>query len=1258
VTNQVDDNRKQTRQNAQAHILRAAKFSTADGKKARNWSLFFFFRILSQAEFDATLVRMKRTGDTTLDSAAAKRDLWLDFAEPGLLNAGLVDQCLADSQALKAGAPPSSPGTPPLSPDAPPLSPDALPSLADAPQSGRRPDDPAQAFLNWLRAIVSADKSGIQNTADQIQDPSKSTKASIAEGAKDIQPVAPTNADWADPVTWMQSQFAMKSMDASFLQSLVGIYTRPDEFAAHLQALADKVKITIPADGLGPLPIVALYEILRQCAPAMLNPSDSGEPAPGIIRGEEVDDPKSTTPIKDNTPINITFTYSGLAALKMNPATLASFPDVFKRGMAARAERLHDIGPSAPDFWEGELGLPSVHGYFTGGFALGAEHSEKESFWKAMRRDVEAFNDPVTDHGRMLRFGFRILFRLFGIEILHIELGQYPYEVDEDGAVKELEHRVEHFGFRDGLSQPFVDMGLGDTLPGGGTPSRDRTWSPVAPGEIFLDQPDENDEVQLLPISKDLTLGSTFLVFRKLEQDVAAFRGFLNRMRPKDKEAQTALSAQFVGRWPNGVPLVLSPDQQRDVNREMEDTLNDFRYAADDPLGVKCPLGAHIRRANPRDVGGRGEARRHRILRRGISYGGPLLKDGVLDDGESRGLLFIAANSRIDLQFEVIQSSWINGGEFLGQAGLGRCPLTGDHAGAVSDRFFETGAIAPMTGLPRFVTTRGGDYFFAPGIKALRMMAEGNPFSPDKIPFAGFSMGDATTPGLLDPERLQRYGRTILAPVGETAIHVKLPASSGDSSDKLCFIGRYDDVKAVLKNVTSSGQLAFSVRQYTANGQNITRGEDIIIGTEDVGPTQSTRERLRAVLYWAWETLGRAHDAARAPDIVLPEMVRAIARSASDEALRRTAYERRIDLVNDLAVQATYALIAKLYGVPAPDWLTELAASLRFAHQHVGEVPPEWIATLIDKRPDKPGLATLQIWSAIILADLIGNVQSIGALHALGRQAGTEMLNYIDSVLSAARISPPNSPIRSPKTLLGAFIRNESSRSLDIQRLYPSAGSNWPSLYYRDVGTVLLEIVGTSMATIPLTFASVMGAVLKFGLDLPTLVQMPDPNVLSHVIYEAERLNPNLAIRVRHCETQTTLPSGAPIDQGEWVVSLIAAANLDPRVFPEPFRFKLDRDIGTYLLFNEATNKRACWGRDRVAMHVLEECLKAASRLQGLRKVAGKGGEPTKLIGVTVTLPARFTQVAERIDQDTDNGRRDSPPQATSRDMAQATTPD
>lgn len=1163
--------RQETLENVQAHLLRASKFKIgSEHVVPKNWSLFFFFRILTQAEFGATMQRMK---SAMTDDTGAQQKLWQDFADPAILNAGLVEQRSADDISLA-------------------------------------PDAPTQAFLDWLKAIVSADKSGIESTANiLINLPNvASTEPDSAQPASSF--------DWDNPTAWIGTQFRFETLKTSTLQELVGIYAKPSDYRDRVQALKESVGNIIPDDQLGPLPIVALYEIMRQCAPAM--ESLNAGPSPGIIRAES-SAANSVGDWADATPINIAFTYSGLSALKLNGITLASFPDAFKQGMAGRASQLHDTGPSAPVYWDGELGSSSVHGYFTGGFPLDKGDAAKESFWRLMRRDVKAFNDPVDDVGKMLRFWLRLLFRLFGLEVLHIELGQDPYTVDEKtGAVVNSEQRLEHFGFRDGLSQPFVDMGLGDTLPGGGTPSRDRTWTPVAPGEIFLDQPDEDGETQSLPISRKLIVGGTFLVFRKLEQDVSRFRAFLGRRRPKDREAQKALSAQFVGRWPNGVPLVLSPNDESEIDPQEEAALNDFRYAADDPHGEKCPLGAHIRRANPRDIGGRDEVRRHRILRRSISYGGPLLKDGTLNDGERRGLLFVAANSRIDLQFEVIQASWINGGEFLGQAGLGRCPLIGDHNGAVSDSFLEAGASAPVTGLPRFVTTRGGDYFFAPGIEALREIANRGRFDPEKgeLPFAGFSMGDAKTPDLFDLARLQAYGQTILQNDQETAIHIKLPSSV----DRLCFIGRYADVASVLKDRNQFGQLAFSVRQYTLNGRNITRGRDFIIGTEDAGPTKSTRDRLHAILNKAWLVLANAHT-----NVGIANVVRDIAKSASDNALRRTASGRRVDLVNDLAAQATYAIITELYGIPAPDFLTELGAALPFAHQHVGELPPDWIATLLGKEPDNPGLATIQIWSAIILADLIGNVQSLEPLHALSRQAGSEMVDFLDAILLGAR----SSKIPSPMTLVRAFVTNESCPA--IEALYadctPSAGEDWRSFYYRDVSTILLEIVGTSMATIPLTFASVMGALLKFRIDLPTLIKKQGVDV-SSIIYEAERLNPNLGVRMRYCETDTALPSGAKIEQGEWVVSLIGAANLDGRIFSEPFLFKLDRTRGTYLLFNEAQNERVCWGRDRIAMAVLQECVIAASRLQGLRGIAGKDGEPSKLVGVTISLPARFTQVA------------------------------
>jgi cytochrome P450 len=599
-----------------------------------------------------------------------------------------------------------------------------------------------------------------------------------------------------------------------------------------------------------------------------------------------------------------------------------------------------------------------------------------------------------------------------------------------------------------------------------------------------------------------------------------------------------------------------------------------------------------------------------------------LLEEEGLSDDERRGLLFIAANSRIDLQFEVIQADWINGGEFLGQAGLGRCPLTGAHDGAPTDSFLEANAVAPITCLPRFVVTRGGDYFFAPGIQALKLISEGNNFEPEpgETPFFGFSMGDASTPALFDQDRLQQYGVAILSKQTDAAVRVTLPPSESGAQEHISFVGHHNDVAAVLRDNVPSGELAFSVRQYRVTGQQITRGQDLLVGTD----TGATRDRLKTILNEAWSALyqGYCQNGQQ-----IENVLRNIVSAALDLAIRRTAEARRIDLVNDLASRATYALLGELYGTPGPSWLTELGASLPFARQHVGELPPEWIAALEGDRPDNLGFATMQIWSVVILADIVGNVQSQTALHAISRQAGSEMLNHIDGLLAMQR----SRPIVAPKTLVAAFVNIE--REPKIVQLYSSFGAGGSNVYYRDVAAILLEVAATSLAAIPLTFASVMGTLFKFRIDLAALL----PQIISkgdgveRLIYEAERLNPNLPVRMRYCERTTRLPTGATVIEGDWVGALIAAANLDPRVFPKPYLISLDRDIQKYLLFNEAGSERECWGRNRVAMGVLRECVLSAGRLKGLRRIAGAAGEPTKLVGVAIGLPARFTQAGPKL---------------------------
>src|SRR6185295_3089310 len=77
--------------------------------------------------------------------------------------------------------------------------------------------------------------------------------------------------------------------------------------------------------------------------------------------------------------------------------------------------------------------------------------------------------------------------------------------------------------------------------------------------------------------------------------------------------------------------------------------------AADDTLGLKCPIGSHIRRNNPRNeaIVGAGSPH-HRIVRRGMPYGPPY--DPAHPDAEPRGLIGYFINASLTNQFEFLTS--------------------------------------------------------------------------------------------------------------------------------------------------------------------------------------------------------------------------------------------------------------------------------------------------------------------------------------------------------------------------------------------------------------------------------------------------------------------------------------------------------------------------------------------------------------------------------------------------------------------------
>jgi Dyp-type peroxidase family len=238
---------------------------------------------------------------------------------------------------------------------------------------------------------------------------------------------------------------------------------------------------------------------------------------------------------------------------------------------------------------------------------------------------------------------------------------------------------------------------------------------PVAAGEFILGYPDQLGQVAGQALPAPLRRNSTFLVYRKLRQDVAGFRAFL-RNRASHPGGEELLAARLLGRWRSGAPLVKAPNADDPVLADDPARVNDFDYERDDPRGLACPLGAHVRRARPRDtVPGRD---RHLVIRRGLPYG-PALPDTAPDDGVDRGIIGMMLNTSIERQFEFIQRVWLGDTRFDG--------LTNDVDPIVGPggSFTIPGRWFPriLEGIPRFVTVRGGEYFFLPGIGALRWLA-------------------------------------------------------------------------------------------------------------------------------------------------------------------------------------------------------------------------------------------------------------------------------------------------------------------------------------------------------------------------------------------------------------------------------------------------------------------------------------------------------------------------------------------------------
>jgi Dyp-type peroxidase family len=417
---------------------------------------------------------------------------------------------------------------------------------------------------------------------------------------------------------------------------------------------------------------------------------------------------------------NIAISFPGLCALELPDGCLTTFPVEFQDGMRARAKSLGDTDGSAPDNWDPPWKDERVHLVVMVYAVDATKRQDRCNEIASIVRDINGGPNETA------------------IATLEPQDAQW---LMIGGTLT----RKEHFGFVDGISNPDVE-GVPENGPGDdiGNPDEKDVFRKIPAGEFILGYPGEGGEVAPMPLPRLLGHNGTYLVIRKIEQHVAEFRAFIARESaglrkvPAGIDPKHFLAAKMMGRWQDGSPLIGHPDAP---GRAPE---NGFGYIKD-LAGAVCPLGAHIRRANPRDSLGFGGKMmsRHRLIRRGIAYGDYLRDDeshelpggqpephasapAPGEPAERRGIMFLAYNSGFD-QFEFVQQTWINFGDDF-QQGNDMDPI----AGSSGDRRMmipgdeKTGRPPFLcSGIPRFVTTKGGDYFFVPSLTGLRLLASG-----------------------------------------------------------------------------------------------------------------------------------------------------------------------------------------------------------------------------------------------------------------------------------------------------------------------------------------------------------------------------------------------------------------------------------------------------------------------------------------------------------------------------------------------------
>jgi Dyp-type peroxidase family len=372
--------------------------------------------------------------------------------------------------------------------------------------------------------------------------------------------------------------------------------------------------------------------------------------------------------------------------------------------MRNRKRIVGDVDDNDPDQWPNDLGKRTIDALMI----VAADSSED------LNQEVLHFVRHAVSHGVSLVF-------------------------QQDAMTLPDETGHEHFGFRDGISQPGIRSLAASSWPNRN--GEDRSHQDVVAGGEFVvgyprQQPQDPADDALSP-QPEWTRNGSYLVFRRLRQDVKGFRDFLTAEAAKHNMSPDLFGAKLVGRYRSGAPLVGAGNAAEDPGTTnsallQKDKINDFGYSAD-PHGEQVPRAAHIRKTYPRDqqVSDEESGERPRIIRRGIPFGQPFRSSDDPPDSpfgadprfpNDRGMCFVCYQRSIRDQFELIQRGWVNQ-ETVPEDGDGVDPVVSQASPERTIRI--PGAAVDPVHLPKqWVTTTGGEYFFSPSIRALERLSD------------------------------------------------------------------------------------------------------------------------------------------------------------------------------------------------------------------------------------------------------------------------------------------------------------------------------------------------------------------------------------------------------------------------------------------------------------------------------------------------------------------------------------------------------